>query len=741
MIRRIRACVLFLVATGVLISQNPPPAGQAKPPAAPAPAPAPPPQPPPATVAAQPTPPGGLNLQNASLIQVIDILARDLKINYILDPRVKGSVTINTYGEIRAVDLRPLLETILRINGAAMVQVGNIYRIVPLGDVSRLPVPPQVSARELPEDERMILNMVFLKYVAVADIAKLLQPFLGESASMTEYDPANLLLILDNSRNMKRTMDLIAMFDSDALATQRVKLFEVTHGRPSDLVQELDSIFKAYAMSDKNSPIRFMAIDRISTILAVAPNAGIFTEVENWLKKLDVPVKLTAGAAENHVYRLKYGRAEIIGSVIMRLYGGSGGYGYGGGYGGYGGFGGLGGGGYQPYGTGGLGLGGPMGSPYGDAMSGYGGAGMGPAGLFGGASAGGAQGAALAAQQTPTQTGAGAPSTVTPGATPVPGSVGPGASDLTGMYLGTPGAGRIPSLPRVIPNPFDNTILVQATPQQWEQISRLIAEIDVAPRQVLIQAKVYEVDLTGAWSAGVEAVMAARGPASERLWNGASNGTLTLSAGLLVGHARELLATLASREAVTHAKVISAPSLIATDSIPASINVGQEVPTVTATAASGVQTGGNTVFAQSVVGRNTGVTLNILARVNSSGIVTMVINQEVSAPQPAPAGVNVPNSPTFSKRNVQTQVTVQDGDTISIGGIIQEAVTDSSGGIPVLHRIPYLGAAFGSKNHSKTRTELVVFLTPRVIYDTNQITDATDELKSSLKKLQKIIKE
>jgi general secretion pathway protein D len=90
---------------------------------------------------------------------------------------------------------------------------------------------------------------------------------------------------------------------------------------------------------------------------------------------------------------------------------------------------------------------------------------------------------------------------------------------------------------------------------------------------------------------------------------------------------------------------------------------------------------------------------------------------------------------------VQTQVTVQDGDTISIGGIIQESDTSTSSGIPLLHRIPYLGAAFGSKSVTKARTELIVFLTPRVIYDTNQIAEATDELKSKVKNLERLIRE
>jgi len=154
--------------------------------------------------------------------------------------------------------------------------------------------------------------------------------------------------------------------------------------------------------------------------------------------------------------------------------------------------------------------------------------------------------------------------------------------------------------------------------------------------------------------------------------------------------------------------------------------------------AGGLQSGGSSLFTNTISNRSTGVTLSILARVNSSGIVTMVINQDVSTPQPASSsGIQ---SPSFQKRSVSTQVTVQDGDTVAIGGIIQESDLRSSGGVPGLHRIPLLGAAFGSKTLSKARTELIIFLTPRVIYDTNQIMDASEEIKGKLKKLRKDIR-
>lgn len=685
---------------------------------------------------------GGFLLPNVSLTEMIDILAKRMKINYILDKGVNGSVTIYTYGEVKAVDLMPLLETILRVNGAAIVKVGDLYRIVPINKISQLPLPPMtdVDPKTLPDDERMILNLVFLKYATVAELAKLIQPFLGEGASMSTYDPANLLLIQDNSRSMKRTMDLIAMFDSDTFAGQRVRLFNVANSRPSDLVKDLDSVFKAYSFSEKSASVKFLPVDRINTIIAVAPNPGIFPQVKEWIEKLDIPVKITAGAVNNYVYRLKYGRAETVAMAIMALYTGnvqalmglaamSTGMGMGGGIGGGMGYGGMGGGGYGGGGYGGGGYGGGMG--YGGAYGAMGGA----YGAMGGAYGGGSMGTTAANFNTATNYQA----SMGTGANPTQGA---GSNvDLTGSYLGSnPGGAPGTRIPHVIPNPFDNTLLIQGTPQEYEQINSLLRQLDVAPRQVLIDAKIYEVDLTGAFSAGVSSYLQQKdtgGTASRVLSATAGSGGLGLSLGALVLNSHQLLGVLETSEATQNARVISAPSIIATDSIPAIMNVGQSVPVLTSQAVvGGVTTGGTSPFASTVNNISTGVTLSITARVNSSGVVTMMIDQQVSSPiAPSAGGIQ---SPSFQNRSFETQLTVQDGDTVAIGGFIQETYSQSSAGVPLLHRIPILGAAFGTKSISKARTELIVFLTPRVIYDSNQIVDATDEIKSSLKHIQKL---
>jgi general secretion pathway protein D len=689
----------------------------------------------PTTVPASGPPDSGfvLNLQNASLPQVIEILARRLHINYILDPRVKGSVTLNTHGEMKRVDARALLETILRINGAAMVQVGDIYRIVLVADVGRLPIPPETEAKNFPEDERMMLNLVFLKYATVAELSKLVEPFIGEGAKMVSYEPANLLLILDNARSMKRTMDLVSVFDNDTLASQRVRLFEVKHGRPSDLARELDGVMKAVSLGGEKaaSTVHFLPIDRINTIVAIAPNPGVFAQVEDWLNRLDIQPKATAGAVDNYVYRVKYGWAQMMAMGIMQLYMGFSGYG---GYGMMGGYG-MGGMGMGGYGMSGMGMGGYGMGGYG--MGGYGGGGYG----MGGYGAGGYSSTYPVSAATGTQ------STATGSA------AAPGSPDQTGSYLSAGVSGGMPpatKIPRVIPNVMDNSLLIQATPQDYEQILKLLEQLDVPPRQVLIEAKIFEVNMQGEFSGGVQAYLRNVNAGLPSSFNGARQfqatsstasdaaGNLAMTAGMLVGNSRQLLGILSANQQNKRAKLISAPSIIATDSIAANLNVGDSVPTLSGSLTGAVT--GTASVATAYQNVQTGVTLNVLARVTPSGIITMKIEQQVSAPV-APAAGSAIQTPSFQNRTLNTQVTVQDGDTIAIGGIILDTDTLSSSGIPLLHRIPLVGAAFGSKSVTKARTEMVIFFTPRVIYDTNQITDASDEIKSRFKKLRPMFQE
>ncbi len=698
---------------------------------------------------------GGLNLQNVSLVEVVDYLARELKLNYIIDPEVQGSVTLNTYGEARDIDPRALLDTILRINGYAMVETGSIHRIVPLNQLNSMPLRPNVDASQIPEDDRAMLNLVFLKYANAEELSKLLNEFLGAEGRTWSYPSANLLLILDSRRSMKRTMELVTMFDSDALARQRVRLFEVKHSRPSDLADELEDLMKSISMGKDLSSIRFVPVNRINLLIAVAPNPGVFKEVEEWLAKLDVKVESAAGRTDTYVYRVRYGRADMLAFAIMSLYysmqpgmGGMGMMGMMGGMGGFGfGFGGMG-------GMGGMGMGQMgMGGMGGMNQMGMGGMGMNQMGMVG-----------MGMMNPMAMMGMGGMGMMGPGSWMGPTystrSPSSGAGDdrersssrdrdQTGQYLDDPygySMRRMPKGPRVVPNLMDNSLLILATGEEYEAVLKLLRDLDVPPRQVLIEARIYEVALTGSLSNGIAAFLRRRGESTtgvtttQRQLQATMNEGISLSAGALIGQSRELLAFLTSAETRTRARVISAPSVIATDSIPAAINVGIEVPMLQSQAVTGGIQDGNSLFANTITNRRTGVSLGITARVNPSGIVTLEIDQEVSAPQPPSSSSGI-QSPSFSQRTIKTQVTVQDNDMIAIGGIINESSGDSNTGVPFLTRVPGLGALFSNRSYTKERTELVIFLTPRVIRDTNEMLEVTEELKSGMKRLQRMIRD
>ncbi|HWP86093.1 MAG TPA: type II secretion system secretin GspD [Terriglobia bacterium] len=640
---------------------------------------------PPAPSQPGPSVPIALHLENADLLQVVSIIAAELRMNYVVDPQVKGTVNINTLGELRREDLFPLLQMVLRINGATAVQTGNFFRIVPLQNVQRMPLRPEqnLSAASLPPDDRLIMNIVPLKYVSAADMTKILTPFLSEGGHLFSHEAGNVLILTDSSRSMQRLMELVAQFDTEVFSNQRARLYPVKSSEASRLAEELRNVFSAYGLSSGASAIRFVPIERVNSILVVTPNPSVYPEVERWLETLDQPT--VQSGVRTFVYKVENGRAEDLANVLSQLLLG------------------------KPFSTG----------------------------------AGGGPQPSLVP-------------TTGPASAPVAGQ--PTLIASQGMPLGTvplapPPAESQESHIRIVPDTINNQILVQSTAQEFEEIRRTLQSLDIVPRQVMIEAKVFEVDLTGALSAGVSAFLQSRGgaaqiPGGERKLQGSfaspaeGDGPAALSAslGTLVGKTRELLLFLNAAESRGDAHVISAPSILASDNIPANINVGTEVPILTSQAVvGGAQSDGNSLFTNTIQNRDTGVLLTITPRVNSSGLVNLQIRQEVSAPlAPAEGGIQ---SPSIQKRSISTQVVVQDGETIALGGIIQESRTYSKNRVPLLGDIPYLGALFGNTALSTQRTELIVLLTPTVIRDTTEAQRATAEFRDKLRDLKKLLQQ
>ncbi len=591
-----------------------------------------------------PSPGSGLvtfRLRNADMVEFIRAVAAEIKLNYVLDPTVQGTVTISTEGDLHREDLFPLLQAVLKINGAVAVQTGNFYRIVPLAKAAKNPLEifPTASGKTLPADERLIMQIMPLHYASAAELSKVLSPFLSESGSLVVHESGNILILVDTSLNVQSLVDLVAQFDNLELARQRVRLFPVQNNVASSLVPELEAIFAAYGLSEKKPSLRFVPIDRINAILVVANDAGVYDEVQAWLTQLDKPA--APSGVQTFIYRVQNSEADYLAKLLASIQGG----------------------GRPNEGT--------------------------------------------------------APPTTTPGDS--------AASEPSGGV-------------RIIPDPVNNSLIIQASPHQYGQIVATLQEIDVIPRQVLIEARVYEVTLTGDLLFGVSYFLQQRSDAVKQpLASFSVLQALQASAGLLIGNTRELMFFLNARDNRSRVRVVSAPTVLATDNSQAKIQVGSEIPILTSQAVTpGAQVGGTNVFTNTVQNRDTGIILTVTPRITANGLVSLQITQEISSAIPPPS--DAIQSPSFLKRMVTTRAVVQDGETIALGGLIQDSVTTRRNRIPLLGDIPGLGLLFGTTSRNSEKTELIVLLTPRIIPDVPTAQTATRELKNKLRDLRRSFK-
>jgi general secretion pathway protein D len=656
---------------------------------------APPPQaPPPANIPAAPAPqapatpqqqdedsPVLMTFDNATdIYQVIKIIGEALKLNYVIDPAVKGTININTAGPLKRSDLLPILETILRINGVTMIKTGNFYEIVPVGGASRQPLQLQERNNLAAPDDQMVLQIIRMKYVTAGDMSRLLSPYLSEGAQIVTHDSGSVLMVTERRSNLRKLLEIVDLYDNASFEGDRVRIYPIRNNVASEVVNDLKMIFGGYALSE-NTAIRFAALMRLNSIMVVTANPVVFPEVEKMLARLDQP-NVAAGIG-NYVYRAKNARAVDLQRVIAELYGSR------------------------------VQLSSNYAPPAGVTVT--------PPG------------------QAPTPPPAASPFG-TPGAPEAP---GPGPGAVAGAAAESL-AGVAPNTTvRVIADENNNALVVQATPQTWAIIRRTLEDLDVLRRQVLIEAQIYEVVLDDSMSLGLSAMLRNRTAgntttASFVTPSGGGNPSLAASTFALIGGSRELVMFLNAQENRSRVRTLSAPSVLVSDNMTANFQVGSEVPIPTSTGATPVQSSGTNVFAQTIAFRNTGVIMIVKPLINEGGNVTLDISQEVSqAGGNAPGGVA---APVIGKSSVSSTIVVQDGQTVAISGFIRENNELARSRVPVIGRVPGLGILFGNTRKGVSRSELIVLITPKVLQTHSDADRATEELKEKLREVKKLLK-
>ena len=605
-----------------------------------------------------------LHLDNTDIYQVIKIICDYMGLNYIIDPAVRGTVNINTSGPLRRSDLLPILETILKINGATMVKVGNFYQIIPTAGAVRQPLQVQDQISQSAPDDQITLQIIRMKFVAAAEMARLLMPYLSEGANIVSYDAGNILLVSERRSNLRKLMDIIDIFDNKVFEGDRVRLLPVRNSLVRDLITDLKSVFAGYGFSETGGgAIKFLPLERMNSILVITGNPSIFDEVQKWIDRLDQP--LPNAGVRNYVYKMKNTKAITVQGVLSSLYGSA------------------------------------------------------------------AQRAAVTAAATPA------------GATPAPSAAGaaPNGTPFTAPASTAPPAlsNAAPSDVRIIADETSNTLIVQTTPQLWAEIERTLLQLDVLARQVLIDAQIYEVTLDDSLSLGLSAYLQNRvtpNPQTTASFAGAAP-AFAATTFALVGRTRELLLFLNASENRSRVRTLSAPSVLVSDNMAADFQVGAEIPVPTSSSITPVTSGGTNLFAQTITFRPTGVLLRVKPQINDSGTVTLELSQEVS--QASANTTSAVVAPVIGKTSVNSTIVVQDEQTIAISGFIRESKELARSRLPLLGRIPVAGALFGNTRNANSRSELIVLITPHVMRTKEDADASTEELKSKLHEVQKLI--
>lgn len=292
---------------------------------------------------------------------------------------------------------------------------------------------------------------------------------------------------------------------------------------------------------------------------------------------------------------------------------------------------------------------------------------------------------------------------------------------------------------RVVVNNATNSLIFQGGSQEdYRQWLQLLSELDKPVKSALIDVLVAEVALTDNNDLGFSWKLDQLGAgASSVSYSGTTYGFQASGAGLAVNALlggnplRQLaISALASN---SDSRVISNPKVMTRNGESASISVGQDVPTVTSqgiTTSNGLTSTTTNVIPQTIQYRNTGVLLRVRPVIHAGDRIDLEISQEVSSAEPTTTGVTT--SPTIRKRSVETKLSLRDGATVMLAGLISETNTDSDSGVPGLKDIPGLGNLFKSSGKARARTELVMLITPYIINDTSDAEAATDAYQNTL---------
>jgi len=682
-----------------------------------------------------------LNFEDADLAEVAKAILGDiLRANYVINPKVTGKVSLQTTRKLAEDEMIPTLEMLLKTNAAVLIHEHGLYRIEPesAATVNAPSARLGLSGQSIPAGYQ--LRVVPLRYVGVAEMQKVIEPLMPPKSVVRIDENRNLMLLAGTAEELESVLETVRIFDVDFMRGMSVGLFPLKNVEAQTVAEELDKLLTVSGKGPLGGMFRLMPIERLQAILVVTPQPRYLDEVQTWIERLDR--YNTAKTGNMHVYRVQNVDALELANTLSNIFGQGQGRGRN-----------TPGASLAPGLSGSSISGGSSSSGFGDSSG---------SSSFGGSSGTGGSGSSVFGGSSSSTTGgtSGSPfsSSGTGGGTTGSGGFGSGSNRGTSGGFGgsgssgSSGQGRargtavadLGNNMKIVADPSNNALIIMAKPQEYRDIETVIKQLDVMPLQVLVDATIVEVALTDELQYGLQWYFAHRSTNNRTIGAGQLGSTINSLAETAVGTAaasggftytlvnmgKNLSVELNALAASGKVNVLSAPSLMVLNNQEANIKVGDQVPILTAQA---LPAQGTTqlVGTQSIQYKDTGVLLSVRPRVNAGGLVSMELEQAVDNVKPGQSAGGI-DSPTIAQRRIKSTVAVKNGETIVLGGLIVEGISNQLTGMPLLSQLPWLGALFSQTDKKLNRTELVVMMTPRVVENSQSSQEITNEFRRRL---------
>ncbi|ABF10264.1 general secretion pathway protein D [Cupriavidus metallidurans] len=639
-----------------------------------------------------------LNFVNADLESVVKAVGQATGKNFVIDPRVKGTVNLVTEQPVSRAQALETLGSVLRMQGYAMVQSNGFTKVVPEAD-AKLQGSPTVVGPSSNRGDQVVTQVFRLNYESANNLVPVLRPMIAPNNTITAYPANNTLVITDYADNLRRLARIIAAVD--APASGEVELIPLKNAIASDAAVVLQKLLDPTAAAggagagDASLRTTVVAEPRSNSLMIRASSRARVQQARQLIEKIDQPF---ARPGNIWVVPLRNADAVKLAATLRAIVAAD--------------------------------------SSFSSSTQ------------PGGGATGGAAMQSTSLPQGGQYTGGNTGNYNRSGSGGGFGSGGSNAFSASFAVNQQPTTGGI-----VQADPSTNSLIITASEPVYRNLRGVIDDLDARRAQVYIESMIVEVSGTldsqlgiqwqglinsGGNTVGFAGTNFGTGgqniinlTAAAALYNQNKTAGLAAISGLVpdvgglnlgvINKAIGLGALLHALGQNTSVNLLSTPNLITLENEEAKILIGQNIPITTGSYA---QTGSSTSVTpfQTFDRKDVGITLRVRPQISEGGLVKMQIYQESS--QVAPGTLTNPQGPTTNVRSIETNVLVDDGQIIVLGGLIEDNYGDNVQKVPLLGDIPYLGSLFRYENKTRSKTNLLVFLRPYVM----RTTTATDRL-------------